>query len=396
MFKEIVCFSQSSGVRASVSNIVYYPAHMHENVIEIICILAGSVDISDSCMSHRLSAGDVYIFNAKDPHRISAVNGDNTVLTIYIELEHYKAYFRKLTTMYFICDSYINRQHLEKELAYIRFLMARLLTEYDSLTPRDTIIEDYARSLLAYLIEKFQFYIYSKDKDNNLEIRRRKGIAPDDPHASRVYRIIDYIYEHSKEKLHLRHIAEREFLSTFYLSRLIKEGCGLSFCELLSMARCEEAEKLLGTTKMTIDDIASECGFSNRKHLNVQFRKWYRMTPSEYRAKARSEMENTADRIELGKYDKLEASLILASYIEQIPKPELPLPASSPDMLLSYLVLLHLSHNAFVHLQNYLQKRPKLLGQTTAQTDLVSLFQFGDEFPDYKTFAEKIDNYLKK
>ncbi len=395
MFREIVCFSQISGIRASISNIVYYPSHMHENVMEIICVLDGSVDISDSCMSHRLSAGDVYIFNARDPHRISAVEGGNTILTVHIDLEHYKAYFRKLTTTFFICDSYINRQHLEKELAYIRYLLARILKEYDSLTPRDSLMEEYTRSLLAYLIEKFQFYIYSKDKNNNLEIMLRKGIAPDDPHASRVYRIIDHIYDHSKEKLHLRHIAETEFLSTFYLSRLIKEGCGLSFCELLSMARCEEAEKLLGTTKMTIDDIATECGFSNRKHLNVQFRKWYRMTPSEYRAKARSEMENNADSIELGEYDKLEASLILASYIEQIPKPELP-SASSPEQLLSYLVLLHISHNAFTHLQTYLQKHPKLLGQTFAQTDLLSLFDFDSDFPDYKTFAEKIDFYLKK
>ncbi|MBQ9931286.1 MAG: helix-turn-helix transcriptional regulator, partial [Firmicutes bacterium] len=57
----------------------------------------------------------------------------------------------------------------------------------------------------------------------------------------------------------------------------------LSFSDLLSLACCEYAQRLLGSTHDTVDQIASLSGFANRKHLGTQFQKWFHMTPSEYR-----------------------------------------------------------------------------------------------------------------
>jgi AraC-like DNA-binding protein len=105
----------------------------------------------------------------------------------------------------------------------------------------------------------------------------------DDPYYNRIYDIIDYIYENFRRKIRLGDIAKREFLSIYYLSRYIKKACGLSFSELVAIARCEEAERLLGSTNRTVDEIALEVGFANRKHLTIYFKNWFHMTPSEYR-----------------------------------------------------------------------------------------------------------------
>lgn len=283
MFHETVGFKLSSRVRANMECITQYPLHMHTNVIEVICVVDGTVSISDSALSHKLSTGDVYIFNAKDPHKITAINEKNIILTVQIDLEYYKRYFKKLDVTYFICDSFLQRERLTGELKYLRFLLAKIYCEYHSHSANESKLEELVKKLLEFLSDHFQFYTYSKSKNNSYDIVRRKEMKSNDPYFNRIYEIIDYIYANFNTKIKLEHIAQREFLSTFYLSRYIKKTCGLSFSELVSIARCEEAERLLGTSSKTIDDIALEVGFANRKHFSTQFKKWYQKFPSEYR-----------------------------------------------------------------------------------------------------------------
>lgn len=283
MFRENIGFKLNARVRATMENIVYYPSHMHTGAIEIICVLDGAVSISDSALNHKLSAGDVYIFNAKDPHKIVSVSENNIILTVQIDIDYYKRYYKRLDLMYFICDSFINKEQLAAELRYLRFLLARIYTEYRSKEASDYRLESLVRELLSLLMEQFQYYTYNKSKENSYDIVRRQEIKAGDPYYNRIYDIIDYIYANFRSKIRLEDIASLEFLSVCYLSRYIKKACGLSFSELVNIARCEEAERLLGSTNRTVDEIALDVGFSNRKHFAAYFKNWFRMTPTEYR-----------------------------------------------------------------------------------------------------------------
>jgi xylan 1,4-beta-xylosidase len=283
MFKENIGFKLNSRVRAALENIGYYPAHMHTGSIEIICVLDGVVSISDSALNHKLSAGDVYIFNAKDPHKIVTVSEKNIILTVQIDIDYYKRYQKRLDLMYFICDSFINKEQLTAELRYLRFLLARIYTEYRSMEASDSRLESLVRELLSFLMEQFQYYTYSKSQENSYDIVRRQEIKAEDPYYNRIYDIIDYIYANFRSKIRLEDIANLQYLSVCYLSRYIKKACGLSFSELVNIARCEEGERLLGSTNRTVDEIALDIGFSNRKHFATYFKNWFRMTPTEYR-----------------------------------------------------------------------------------------------------------------
>ena len=283
MFRENIGFRLNSRVKASLESIAHYPVHMHTSAIEIICVLDGVVSISDSALNHKLSPGDVYIFNAKDPHKIITVSEKNIILTVQIDIDYYKRHFKRLDMTYFICDSFINKEQLAGELRYLRFLLAQIYTEYRSKEINESRLESLTRELLSFLTEQFQYYTYSKSQENSYDIVRRQEMKAEDPYYNRIYDIIDYIYENFRRKIRLEDIAKREFLSIYYLSRYIKKACGLSFSELVSIARCEEAERLLGATNKTIDEIALEVGFANRKHLATYFKDWFHMAPSEYR-----------------------------------------------------------------------------------------------------------------
>jgi AraC-like DNA-binding protein len=241
------------------------------------------ISISDSALNHKLSAGDIYIFNAKDPHKIISVSEKNIILTVQIDIGYYKRYLKRLDTTYFICDSFINKDQLAGELRYLRFLLAQIYQECRSGNAEDSRLESLTRELLNFLTERFRYYTYSKSQENSYDIVRRQEIRAEDPYFNRIYDIIDYIYDNFRKKLRLEDIAKREFLSIYYLSRYIKKACGLSFSELVNIARCEEAERLLGSTNKTIDEIALEVGFANRKHLASYFKSWFHMTPSDYR-----------------------------------------------------------------------------------------------------------------
>jgi AraC-like DNA-binding protein len=289
---------------------------MHTSAIEIICVLDGSVSISESAMSHKLSAGDVYIFNAKDPHKIITVSEKNIILTVQIDIDYYKRYLKRLDTTYFICDSYINKDQLACELRYLRFLLAQIHVEYRSKEINESRLESLTRGLLGFLTEQFQYYTYSKSKENSYDIVRRQEMKTEDPSCNRIYDIIDYIYENFRMKIRLEDIAKREFLSIYYLSRYIKKTCGLSFSELVTIARCEEAERLLGSTNKIMDEISLEVGFSNRKHFSVAFKKWFHMTPSEYRRSV-SRKSGSLVNPQYNEYDEEYAKTVLESYLNE-------------------------------------------------------------------------------
>jgi AraC-like DNA-binding protein len=314
-FNESIGFKLNSKVRASLSNTRYYPFHLHEDVIELVCVLDGSVTVSDSALDYDLSFGDVYIFNPRDPHKLASTDEDNILLTIQLERSHYKQYFSNIESIYFICDSFFQKEYHSEDLAYLRFLMARLYCEYSRENPSDMSTEELAKSLLELLISQFRYYAYKKLDQNNYKIIRRVGHNLYDPCFNRIYNIIDYVYSNFNMKIRLEDIAAKEFLSISYLSRYIKKTSGLSFSELVSLARCEEAERLLCTTTKTVEQIAREVGFSNRKHLSDQFKRWFCKVPSEFRKNVESDL-TSGSQIQLNVFDYKFAKLILDSYLD--------------------------------------------------------------------------------
>lgn len=93
------------------------------------------------------------------------------------------------------------------------------------------------------------------------------------------------MYDNYYRKLTLSEIADREHLSIYYLSHIIKEATGLSFQDLLSYIRVEESEKLLLGTNKKIGAIADETGFSAVRYYIKHFEQWFGMHPLEYRKK---------------------------------------------------------------------------------------------------------------
>lgn len=69
-----------------------------------------------------------------------------------------------------------------------------------------------------------------------------------------------------------------------YLSRMVKEGTGSAFKDLVSDGRLSRAAFLLLTTEAPISQIANQCGYSNQNFFYKKFQVRYGCTPAVYRA----------------------------------------------------------------------------------------------------------------
>lgn len=100
---------------------------------------------------------------------------------------------------------------------------------------------------------------------------------------------IAYMKVHFREPINLEVIANKCGLSTSYFSRKFKEQTGTNYIDVLTDIRIREAQKLLGTTDLSIMEIIEEVGYCDDKHFRNLFYKLTGMKPAEYRKKIRRE-----------------------------------------------------------------------------------------------------------
>ena len=312
---EKIGYKTSAGIKAKVESMEYYPFHLHDDAIEIICVLNGTVKISDSAASYTIKYGDVHIFNKNDPHKIESDDPDNILLTIQIDCPHYMRHFDELDDAYFICDTYAERDLYAVDIKHLRFQLARIYREYSG-HYSDILLEDMAKELLRLLLSQFRQYVYKSDKNRAANIVRLQNIDHIYKNYERMYRIVDFVYTNFRKKLYLKDIAEREFLSEEHISRDLKETLGLSFTQLISLTRCEEAARQLSSTKRTVDQIAEDVGFANRKHLATQFKRWYQQTPSEYRTSILKDLSSDS-KVKLRPFDYDYSNILLEMYLDE-------------------------------------------------------------------------------
>lgn len=282
-FNEKIGFKTSAGIQASVDSYMYYPFHLHNTYIEIVCVLTGSVSIYDSAVRYELKKNEIHILNANDPHKIISSDPDTLLLIVHINKDTYVDIYPKLKLGYFTAHSRDAKGYILPEMKYLRFLLASAYLEYIQKKPSEFRLDALAKEIIELLFDEFHDYAYILPASGGYNIVRRKYDGRDYDEFYRAYRIADYIESSFKNTVTLSEIAKNEFLSVPYLSKYIKDNLGVTFSDLLSIARASEAERLLSLTNKTIEQIALDVGFANRAHLFHHFSKWFSKSPSAYR-----------------------------------------------------------------------------------------------------------------
>ncbi len=78
---------------------------------------------------------------------------------------------------------------------------------------------------------------------------------------------MEYLAKNYKEKLTLKMVAERFFLSPFHFSRIFKKEASLSLIGYLTRIRIQKAAQLFLTTNRSVKEIAYEVGFQDQYYF---------------------------------------------------------------------------------------------------------------------------------
>lgn len=102
-----------------------------------------------------------------------------------------------------------------------------------------------------------------------------------------VRRCCTYIQQHTHEKITLEMLAEQCGMSGRRLSEKFKRETGHSVVDYIHHVKMEEAELLLRDSDYSLGEIGSYLGYANQSHFIAVFRRFYQMTPAQYRNRCR-------------------------------------------------------------------------------------------------------------
>ena len=253
--KDIVPYLRIPHIRFFIMDIKSRTPHMHE-AFELFTVLKGNGTMTLQTGEIDLHSGDVMIVNPNKVHSFHCENDRLLILTIHLSLDFEHDYFPELKNIIFNCNEVIPASSADAirviELMNQAALSYFRLSSYD----RHRCVA-LVTMLMSELLERFD-HIEMTSSEYTAQIYS----------SQRMYRIVKYIETHLTEPRLLQSTAQKEGLSSTYLSRLFTEYFNISFQEFLKQKRIEKAMRLLRTTNLPIYDICYECGFQDYRQLN--------------------------------------------------------------------------------------------------------------------------------
>jgi AraC family transcriptional regulator len=109
---------------------------------------------------------------------------------------------------------------------------------------------------------------------------------PEAPSSARqeMRRAADFICDNLHRNLRLTDIATVVHMSEYHFARTFKQVMGIAPHQFLIARRIEQAQDLLRTTPLSVEEVAHRVGFSNQSHFTAHFRRLVGATPKLYRS----------------------------------------------------------------------------------------------------------------
>ena len=146
---------------------------------------------------------------------------------------------------------------------------------------------DFARAALRHHVVD---YLLKPIDQDELKAALKKAVAllpPQPEEGGTVEDIADnirrYIDLHYREDISLESLTEQFHFSREYIGRIFRARHNIAVYEYILQLRMTHAVELLRNPKLTLPVISEYLGYSNANYFSKAFRRFYGMSPSEYR-----------------------------------------------------------------------------------------------------------------
>lgn len=118
---------------------------------------------------------------------------------------------------------------------------------------------------------------------NSNTISDNKLVGSDMIYDESIQLAMDYINDNYNNPITLNEMADYLHLNASYFSKKFKQVNGFGFKEYLNTVRINTSEKLLLETKLSMTEIAEQCGYETSNYFGDAFKKLNGVSPSEFR-----------------------------------------------------------------------------------------------------------------
>ena len=242
-----------------------YMAHFHDE-LEVVLVTTGSLWVTVQGSRLRLLQGDICLFMPGEIHSMETREANQEVILKAALPESVADRLRGLRLQ----ENIIGPAHpLHEELGS---LLQELLRE-DREKPEGYQVNVQICVLRLFLMILRRLPTWRMERDEAKKVRRRLEFL----HA-----VNNYLSSSFRDVVTLESTARACGYSKYYFSHYFKSVTEMSFSQYLMIYRLRQArERILAGDKMI--DAAYSCGFNNIRSFNRMFKKYYHITPTEYR-----------------------------------------------------------------------------------------------------------------
>lgn len=236
--------------------------------LEIGFVLRGSGMLFLDSNSYPIQEKDIFVVNSYQIHSVELSEG-GYLLSFLIAPEFFEHLLPKTGNYRFDCKSFLFSLQEQDQFDKLRCRLADVVYAWmKSRGERDTIrIHAQMALLVECMVQDF-----GQESD-----------AADQKTGDRFADLVRYMNEFYKEDISLSRLAQREYMSQSYFSRLFQKEVGVNFTEYLTNIRLSHAVNLLEKKDMTVTDVAYQTGFKNVNSFIEYFKQKYGKTPGQYR-----------------------------------------------------------------------------------------------------------------
>ena len=245
--------------------------HYH-HAYELYYILDGEREYFVGDTFFRIQKGDLIWVPANMLHRTDGKGA--TRILLFFKPEFINKYLQPASAAALLKDEPFAFHADAANDKRLNILFSKLMTEYANLEKQP---DKYNETLIAGYLFEILFLLYTEEN----------FYVSDIPEDTRTSKIIKYINENYAYISNMDEIADKFFISKYYLCRIFKESIGVSFISYLNTVRIKAACELLRTEDLFLSDIAIRCGFNSTPYFCKVFKDEKGMSPSEYRNKRR-------------------------------------------------------------------------------------------------------------
>lgn len=251
--------------------------HWHTE-FEFVYVETGTVYFGISDKQFALSEGQGVFINSKILHRYFSQG--NAIVPNFVLMPYFIAAQDSLIYQKYVLPimaSPMDYQIFSQDIPW----QAQALSLMREITAAQEKASD-VELVSSYLIQKIWHILYQNTDVEHMGKKENYSASS----QARLQLMMQYIHQKFAYNISLSDIADQAKVSKSTALNLFQRYLGISPVTYLINYRLQEAAKLLASTEKKVTVISKDTGFDNVDYFCKAFKKYYKLTPTEYRKKA--------------------------------------------------------------------------------------------------------------